>query len=63
MVNIQVPLRTLDADVAERIEWMYTNVYVHFLSITCSLVKIASVACEINSHLKTRSLITCMYRI
>ena len=27
MVNIQIPLKTLDPDVADRIEWVHCNMY------------------------------------
>ncbi|KAI0756792.1 hypothetical protein C8Q80DRAFT_1215626 [Daedaleopsis nitida] len=50
MVNIQVPLRILDADVADRIEWVHTNVlrnklpfeddefdYVHILGLALGI--------------------------
>ena len=30
MVNIQIPLSTLDPDIADRIEWAHCNMYVLF---------------------------------
>ena len=63
MVNIQIPLRVLDPDVADRIAWVHTNVYVLAYHTSIIIVNFASPDCEISSPLMTKSLTSCAYII